>query len=166
MAKEKEETVKDKVYVDDAYKVQEDFFDALQAKNDNFYLEPSVGVFEMMKAYRKQGVDFETVKTGIGLIAAERIRQVEKEGWSAEHDDEHTSMCLATAGASYALDAVSRHADVAKSWKETFNDCANRIWPFDQEMCKPTPEDPIRQLVKAGALIAAEIDRLNRVKQE
>lgn len=33
-------------------------------------------------------------------------------------------------------------------------------WPWDlKRHWKPTPGDPVRQLVKAGALIAAEIDR-------
>lgn len=35
-------------------------------------------------------------------------------------------------------------------------------WPWDEEWWKPS-EDPVRNLVKAGALIAAEIDRLQRV---
>jgi len=34
--------------------------------------------------------------------------------------------------------------------------------PFDEEWWKPSPDDPVWQLVKAGALIAAEIDRLRR----
>jgi hypothetical protein len=36
------------------------------------------------------------------------------------------------------------------------------FWPWDQDWWKPSP-DPIRNLVKAGALIAAEIDRLQRL---
>ena len=35
-------------------------------------------------------------------------------------------------------------------------------WPWDMKWWKPSDEDPIRNLVKAGALIAAEIDRLQR----
>jgi hypothetical protein len=35
-------------------------------------------------------------------------------------------------------------------------------WPWDAEWFRPVPKDRIRELVKAGALIAAEIDRLNR----
>lgn len=37
----------------------------------------------------------------------------------------------------------------------------NAPWPWDADAWKPT-QDPIRQLVKAGALIAAEIDRRQR----
>jgi hypothetical protein len=33
-------------------------------------------------------------------------------------------------------------------------------WPWAERFWKPTPDDRVRELVKAGALIAAEIDRL------
>lgn len=33
-------------------------------------------------------------------------------------------------------------------------------WPWDEMLWKPTPDDRIRELAKAGALIATEIDRL------
>lgn len=101
---------------------------------------------------------------GATLIAKERKRQIEVEGWDAEHDEDHTSMCLATAGASYALDVVSKHAEVSKGWKEIFKQRSIELWPFDEEWFRPTPDDPVRQLVKAGALIAAEIDRIQAKK--
>lgn len=103
------------------------------------------------------------MKTGVRLIAEERKRQIEEEGWTAEHDSTHTSMCLSCAAASYALDVASKHGDVHESWKKTYKEASVEVWPFDEEWFKPTPNDPIRQLVKAGALIAAEIDRLNQM---
>lgn len=36
------------------------------------------------------------------------------------------------------------------------------IWPFELKWLKRTPKNRIRELQKAGALIAAEIDRLQR----
>jgi hypothetical protein len=39
------------------------------------------------------------------------------------------------------------------------------LWPFAPERWKPSPSNRIRELVKAGALIAAEIDRLQRTKE-
>ena len=39
-------------------------------------------------------------------------------------------------------------------------------WPWDESWFKPTPDDRIRELVKAGALILAEIDRLQRLKEQ
>jgi hypothetical protein len=88
--------------------------------------------------------------TGVDLIAAERLRQVEAEGWTAEHDDEHTTGELATAAACYALPSVHRRFDGGMP----------AFWPFEMGAWKPSPDDRIRELVKAGALIAAEIDRL------
>jgi hypothetical protein len=103
------------------------------------------------------------VKNGVGMIAAERARQIEKEGWVAAHDDEHDSACLAAAAASYALMAAT-FGDVHGSWKKAYQRHAEEVWPFDRDpFWKPSTE-PIRNLEKAGALIAAEIDRLMRKK--
>jgi len=90
-------------------------------------------------------------KCGVELIAAERQRQMEVEGWSPEHDDEHEDGELLEAGISYA-----EHVAVKGTW-------VPKTWPFDEGWWKPSP-NPIRNLVKAGALIAAEIDRLQRVE--
>lgn len=94
--------------------------------------------------------------TGAEMIAAERERQVTEEGWTPQHDDEHRNGELAMAAACYAAEAGMRPthshmraAPVASGW------------PWEQQWWKPTG-DPVRDLVKAGALIAAEIDRLQR----
>lgn len=82
--------------------------------------------------------------SGVKLIAAERQRQLGEEGYTAEHDREHGDSELARAGAVYALDAVGYSADPG-------------TWPWGWQLKRDTP---LRMLVKAGALIAAEIDRL------
>lgn len=91
------------------------------------------------------------MKTGIELIAEERQRQIDVEGWTPEHDDEHICGEMAQAAACYAHPNIVRRLDMV-GWPES--------WSIDY--FKPTPDDRIRELVKAGALIAAEIDRLNR----
>ena len=91
---------------------------------------------------------------GVALIAAERQRQIESEGWTAEHDDDYCDGVLARAGACYAEAAY---------WPEEEARSTPEDWPFDPEWWKPSP-NPIRNLVKAGALIAAEIDRLFRMQ--
>ena len=104
---------------------------------------------------------------GVELIAAERRRQIDKEGWTDEHDEGHEYGELAQAGACYAQD-VSEHTfpkDMEPMAKDGDNE--NRLdgpenWPWDIDWWRPTLDDPIRQLTKAGALIAAEIDRLQR----
>lgn len=97
--------------------------------------------------------------SGSELIAAERKRQIEEKGFTAQHDAGHSSMCMAVAGAAYALDAAGDHHE-SRNWRRVYKNSFSSLWPWDEEWFKPTPEDPVRQLVKAGALIAAEIDRI------
>jgi hypothetical protein len=106
---------------------------------------------------------------GVELIAKERQRQKEKEGWTSEHDDEHPLFSMSTAAAIYALnlyqiDLILKYNNSALAGK--INDISDMLWPWDGKWWKPTPDDPIRQLVKAGALIAAEIDRLQRQRDK
>lgn len=100
------------------------------------------------------------MKTGIELIADERKRQIEVEGWTPQHDSEHQNGELADAAAYYAMtdDTISF---IDSEWG---NDIHLHIWPFDLKWLKRTPENRIRELQKAGALIAAEIDRLQNQK--
>jgi hypothetical protein len=99
--------------------------------------------------------------TGVELIAAERKRQVEVEGWTPEHDDEHEAGEIALAASCYALDFQDRR--MILFGQEC--DITDYLWPWESRWWKPTPEDRIRELVKAGALVAAEIDRLQRQSQ-
>ena len=102
---------------------------------------------------------------GAEMIAAERRRQVDAEGWTPEHDDEHRPGELLDAARSYELVAAYQflrddpaHADsrlVARALE------CPPIWPWHASWWKPS-DDPVRNLVRAGALIAAEIDRLQR----
>jgi hypothetical protein len=99
--------------------------------------------------------------TGAELIAAERERQIVEEGWTTEHDAEHTQGELALAAVTYAFHAVYRRSP---------EEMPGKAWPWwDEEdgqryvsWWKPS-ESQVRNLVKAGALIAAEIDRLLRL---
>lgn len=93
------------------------------------------------------------MKTGIEIIAEERQRQIEVECWSEIYDRRHTNGQLAAAAASYALPS---------QWRKPA-DLIPATWPWSKAWWKPTPDNRIKELAKAGALIAAEIDRLNRV---
>lgn len=95
---------------------------------------------------------------GVDLIAAERQRQLAVEGWTAVHDAHHEPNELAMAAASYALPDYER--EFVSSGHQV-----PRTWPWEEAAWKPSPDDRVRELVKAGALIAAEIDRL-QVPQE
>jgi hypothetical protein len=90
--------------------------------------------------------------TGVERIAAERKRQIEEEGWTEKHDDQWEHGELAEAAATYAS---------LPHWEGRFINWRKILWPWDDEWYKPET-DRIRELEKAGALIAAEIDRLLR----
>lgn len=92
----------------------------------------------------------------IDEIAAERERQKSVEGWSAEHDDKHNHEEMALAAACYALPRWSRRLAM-----QYVDDILSRLWPWDAKWWKP--DKSRRDLVKAGALIVAEIERLDRV---
>ncbi|WP_236658365.1 hypothetical protein [Pseudomonas knackmussii] len=87
-------------------------------------------------------------------VQAERRRQVEAEGWSPEHDDEHGGGQMARAGACYALAGSSAPNDEKAAM------LVSLAWPWAPQWWKPTTAR--RDLVKAAALILAEIDRLDR----
>lgn len=99
--------------------------------------------------------------TGLDLIAAERSRQVTGEGWTPEHDGRHPGNDLALAAATYALPASWRRMRTNISGDRAYGQIPEH-WPWHSSDYKPTPDDRVRELVKAGALIAAEIDRLQR----
>jgi hypothetical protein len=87
---------------------------------------------------------------GIDFIANERNRQVEEEDYDQKHDRKLIHGELALAGVVYAT------PEEAREWIDDFY----QLWPFETKYYKPTPDDRIKELSKAGALIAAEIDRL------
>lgn len=81
-------------------------------------------------------------------VAAERRRQIEGEGWAAAHDDAWRNGELAAAGSCYAV------ADFR------MEDAPPPEWPWDASWWKPSGHR--RNLVKAAALLLAEIERLDR----
>ena len=101
------------------------------------------------------------MKTGIELIAEERQRQITEEKWTPEHDDAHDKGQLAGAAAVYALESCGFENPHCAELKREDTTHKVRLWPWAEQWWKPSG-DARRDLVKAGALIAAEIDRLNR----
>ncbi len=90
--------------------------------------------------------------SGIELIAAERDRQINEEGWCASHDAEHTSGELSLLAACYILKNYT-FADLEKQVESELS----AYWGSDEWL---KYKNVIRDLTKAGALIAAEIDRI------
>ncbi|HGN1611664.1 hypothetical protein [Pseudomonas aeruginosa] len=87
-------------------------------------------------------------------VQAERRRQVEAEGWTPEHDDEHDNGEMARAAACYALAGSSAPNDGTAAL------LVSLAWPWDEQWWKPSTAR--RDLVKACALALAEIERLDR----
>lgn len=93
----------------------------------------------------------EPIYSGIaGEILQERGQQMQREGWSPEHDDTHTDGSLALAGAAYAMSAGGQVLG-AEQW-----------WPWEREGFKP--KNARRDLIRAAALLVAEIERLDRAE--
>jgi plasmid maintenance system antidote protein VapI len=115
---------------------------------DQHYHEYLVRQGELLRA-RQPDIDRET---GVGLIAAERRRHGSEEGWTPEHDDEHTDEQIALAAAYYALPL---HLTARLDW----------LWPWEERWKKKAGKSRTQQLVAAGSLIAAEIDRILRAEE-
>lgn len=117
-------------------------------------------------------------------VVNERRRQVEVEGWTPEHDDEHEPGVLAEAAACYAhagfLAAYFAHQgslpedqrgidmeDVPPPHRwppfEGRDESLDLSWPWAKGWWKPGGSR--RMLVKAAALLLAEIERLDRADQ-
>jgi hypothetical protein len=87
-------------------------------------------------------------------------------GWERIRDERLRQVGLATAGVGYAMFAVEQ---LCAREDDDLPDEAYDVppsetkWPWHPDWWKPS-RDPVQNLVKAGALIAAEIDRLQRVQ--
>ncbi|MEH3399160.1 hypothetical protein POW04_10040 [Enterobacter cloacae] len=101
---------------------------------------------DFLAEVRAQGV--KSLSNAVQSVISERQRQQSAEGWTPEHDDQYGESQLLWASSCYVLNTIQPF---------------NRIpldWPWAPEWWKPT--NPRRDLVKAGALILAEIERIDR----
>lgn len=138
----------------------------------------------------------ETPKAGAYRIVGERIRQVEVEKYDADVDDQHDSGELVAAALCYIRANEQLEVDIPnkiraarevrdglplgtehKTLRTQLGDLIYDMetgperfivpgaWPWYLDSFKPSI-DPIRNLEKAGALLAAEIDRLERANSK
>ena len=100
-------------------------------------------------------------------IIEERLRQIEVEGWTTDHDDRHIEGEFAQAAACYAMPELVRKSYQSYSKFGWFP----RWWPKSWSVgwWKPSKDGSIesrkKELIKAGALILAELERLNRLQE-
>lgn len=97
---------------------------------------------------RAQGV--KSLSNAVQSVIAERQRHQSVEGWTPEHDDEHCNGELAMAAVCYINETGTVNRNGGKPWG----------WPWDASWWKPNARR--RNLVKAVALILAEIERIDR----
>jgi len=104
------------------------------------------------------------MKTGVELIARERARQEGVEGFDAIHDSGsgHADGQLALAACYYAMPGSVYVPVLRRDIQPEY------LYPRDwgDKWAKRGPKERLRQLVAAGALIAAEIDRLQRQEND
>lgn len=106
------------------------------------------GITDHCEELQARIAELESRTAAAADVLAERQRQVTAEGWTAERDDGYQNSELADAAACYAIHAHN----------QGFSTPA--YWPWSPDWWKQT--SPRRDLVKAGALILAEIERLDR----
>lgn len=109
-------------------------------------------------------------KSGVEIIAEERQQQIEEHGYTIEHDKHYTNNELLRAAMCYIQQC--KYVGCA-----VWQDRVPTDWPFQAKYWKPRPyfdnnkcpiidvESAIKMLSKAGAFIAAEIDRLKQLPQ-
>ena len=91
------------------------------------------------------------IKNGCQLIAEERAKQIEKHGYTPEHDSAYNNNELILAAIAY-LEGLIYGDHIAES-----------LWPFEKQYLH-LEDGRIGTLKKAGAFIAAELDRIELTK--
>lgn len=104
--------------------------------------------------------------SGIEAFASERTRQIELLGYTIEHDADHHFTDLVKAAQCYSAVAAMTETNVwdeqTQEWftrDEIIEGIIDTIWPWEPHFFKPST-DAMRNLEKAGALLAAAYDNL------
>ena len=134
---------------------RDDIRDALQTKAEAKQADKE-------EAARREGENHKTRMHILNAIAFERQRQIEGEGFDEERDDRlHTPGDLCAAGGCYAQQAAGTMNDqhiVHPSRTPPI------FWPWDADWWKP--KDAETDLVRAAALIVAELERIARTRHD
>lgn len=96
------------------------------------------------------------MKSGVELIKEERARQIQEDKFTAEDEACNANGELALAAICYAYDIIMMPTIETRRF-------IYHNWPYDWKYWKPTQDDEVKQLAKSGALIAAEINRLQNL---
>ncbi|RCG81035.1 hypothetical protein CSB66_1843 [Enterobacter hormaechei] len=130
----------------------EEYFDAADCMPET----PATDAF--LAEVRAHGV--KSLSNAVQSVISERQRQQSVEGWTPKHDDKHDNNELAFAASCYAFHSAAASWDFEDDGTPYDIHPAPKNWPWSPEWWKP--KNPRRDLVKAGALILAVIERLDR----
>ncbi len=111
----------------------------------------------MLDTFGRKG---KPIMNGVEMIAAERQEQIEKHGYTAAEDDTRHNGGLAMGGAAYAL-CVAHQRGMNIGGVDPVSD----LWIFPYDTFK-AGDDPLKNLAKAGAMIAAEMDKIIREREK
>lgn len=114
--------------------------------------ELALAQYAVGQAAGTNGATIQPSRRVVEELYAERRRQVTEEGFGPAFDDGWTEHQLERAAASFALFSTGRFRDTS----------VGLLWPFSQHWLKA--KTPRGALVKAGALIVAAIERLDRLE--
>jgi hypothetical protein len=128
---------------------------------------------------RRAAIPSEQGEAVLAEVAAERRKQVEKHGWSSEHDDTHTDGSLALAAIAYVMpERLYRMVEYAAGphfldpWPDSWADGYDRRYEMGERRTNPgnMPPDPAtytvaerrKLLIKGLAMLVAEVERIDR----
>lgn len=154
---------------------QQERFEAFYADQHGVEIE-SMTQYRLEDAYRLPGIaaHYRTFKAAEDLfelrinpsardVIGERQRQVTAEGMTLEHDDRYKFGEMALAAACYAIAApVLNFMDATNGVSPRVPACPG-MWPWSPSWWKPRSSR--ENLVRSGALILAEIERIDRKEE-
>lgn len=98
----------------------------------------------------------------IAAVLRERLEQVEKHGYTPQHDALHDEAEIAQGALAYLCAALALEMGDSFQGEEAarsaaYLDGATKIWPWSNELFRPA--DYATCLIKAAAMLIAEADR-------
>lgn len=110
-----------------------------------------------LKGLLDSGMTVYPHKDVLADIAFERWSQIMDHKFDADHDDKYKHNELGRAAACYAVGVRS----IFDAWNQS-----RSIWPWEPKWWKPNRTNRRKDLIKAAALIVAEIERLDRAQSK
>lgn len=98
-------------------------------------------------------------------VLGERSRQISVENYSTNHDDQYQNNELVRAASGYVDHVFSRGWTYSDLGSEVYQkEDVPEFWPWNEQHWKP--KSPREDLVRAAALLIAEIERIDRKEAE